>query len=65
MVELTCHSLNYTAFYFVLQIVAILLDKTDKQTMYDALLLAISLDHDEIALIILKHPSYEQVKFRF
>ena len=30
--------------------------------MYDALLLAIALDHDEIALTILKHPVYMKVE---
>ncbi len=31
----------------------------------DALLLAISTDHDDIALVILHHPIYQQYEVRF
>ena len=45
-----------------LQIVELLLDRTEPKKLYEALLLAISLDHDEIAEVILKHPIYEKLE---
>ena len=44
------------------QIVELLLDRTEPKKLYEALLLAISLDHDEIAEVILKHPIYEKLE---
>lgn len=40
----------------------LLLDRTEPKKLYEALLLAISLDHDEIAEVILKHPIYEKLE---
>ena len=47
---------------FIFQIVELLLDRTEPKKLYEALLLAISLDHDEIAEVILKHPIYEKLE---
>ena len=44
------------------QIVELLLDRSEPRKLYEALLLAISLDHDEIAETILKHPIYEKLE---
>ena len=38
------------------------MDKSDPRHLYESLLLAISLDHDDIAEIILKHPVYEKLE---
>ncbi len=46
------------------QVVSLLLERVDAMEMYDALLLAINFDHDDIALRILKHDTYKQVKDR-
>ncbi len=54
-------SASHSPLFSSLQIVVALLDKTDPMAMYDALLLAISLDHDDIALMILQHPTYKTV----
>jgi transient-receptor-potential calcium channel protein len=45
-----------------LEIVELLLDRSEPRKLYEALLLAISLDHDEIAEVILKHPIYEKLE---
>ncbi len=45
-----------------LQIVELLLPLSEPKKLYEALLLAISLDHDEIAEVILKHPIYEKLE---
>ena len=47
---------------FVFQIVELLVDRSEPRKLYEALLLAISLDHDEIAECILKHPIYEKLE---
>ena len=39
----------------------LLLDRSDLRNLYEALLQAISADHDEIAEAILKHPKYEEL----
>ena len=48
--------------FFLFQIVELLLDRSEPRKLYEALLLAISLDHDEIAETILKHPIYEKLE---
>ena len=47
-----------------LQIVELLIDKTDPRRLYEAVLLAITLDHDDITLLIIKHPIWEKMEKR-
>ena len=47
---------------FLIQIVELLLDRSEPRKLYNALLLAISLDQDEIPKAILKHPIYEKLE---
>ena len=50
--------------YLLPQIVELLIEKTDPRYLYESMLLAITLDHDEIALAILRHPIYEMMEAR-
>ncbi|CAH1779725.1 unnamed protein product [Owenia fusiformis] len=44
-----------------LEIVELLLDKSNVGNVYEALLLAINSDHEQIAEAILRHPSYDKI----
>ena len=43
------------------QVVQFLLSHVDKRGVYQALMLAINLGHDEIAEMIIEHPVYEEI----
>ena len=47
--------------YCRLQVVQFLLGHVDKRGVYQALMLAINLGHDEIAEMIIEHPVYEDI----
>ena len=57
-----CNSYSQTGdFLPSLQVVQFLLGHVDKRGVYQALMLAINLGHDEIAEMIIEHPIYEDI----